>query len=94
MMLKAYIPNRLKSIMLYFYTSIVSVMYQNNFWFSVQEKVVIYYQLFLEIILLFQNIPQFFLPYSQNYAGIIDACLAIARFKQQMDASLKELKDS
>ena len=36
-------------------------MYQNNFWISVQENVVIYYQLFLEIILLFWNIPQFFL---------------------------------
>ena len=36
-------------------------MYQNNFWISVQENIVIYYQLSLEIILLFWNIPQFFL---------------------------------
>ena len=37
-------------------------MYQNNFWISVQEKGAILYQLFLEIILLLRNIPQFFLP--------------------------------
>ena len=64
-----------------FYAFTVSaVMYQNNFWISEQEKVLIYYQLFLEIILLFWNIPAFFLPpiIPQNYASIIDACLDIS----------------
>ena len=49
-------------------------MNQNNFWISVQEKV-IYFQLFLEIIPEYSPIL-FTTYYSQNYASIIDACLA------------------
>jgi len=48
-------------------------MYQNNFWISVQENAIIYFQLFPEIILLFQNIPQFFSPLI--IPNIIDARL-------------------
>ena len=67
-----------------FYACTVLVMYQNNFWISEQEKS---YNLVSIISRNHPIIPEyspilFTTYYSQNYAGIIDACLVL----EHMDA--------
>ena len=54
-------PKLTESISIY-YACTVSVVYSKDFYIRLQEKFIIFYQLFLELIRLFRNIPQFFQP--------------------------------